>query len=130
MPEPWGVKSLAMKITSCIILLFSVLTPGLLAQAPAPAATCTLQGHITDALGAAITRGFFLVHSEERPELDQQVPWNESGDFRIQLAPGLYDLFVGSVGFMPYAKEIRVEAGKPVALKIKLQVNLMIITED
>ena len=99
---------------------------GLLAQA----ATGTLQGRISDSLGAAISRGFFLVHSEGRDKLDQQLTLNENGEFHIQLAPRLYDLFVGSVGFVPYAKEFRIEAGKPVALKIKLQVDMASITED
>ncbi len=119
-----------MKITAWSIVLFAALTPCLLAQTPATAGTGTLQGRISDSLGAAISRGFFLVHSEGRDKLDQQLALNENGEFQIQLAPGLYDVFAGSVGFVPYAKEIRIEAGKPVALKIKLQVNLTIITED
>ncbi|MGB9407072.1 MAG: carboxypeptidase-like regulatory domain-containing protein [Terracidiphilus sp.] len=100
------------------------------AQTPAPAATGTLQGRISDSLGAAIIRGFFLVHSEGRDKLDQQLTLNENGEFHIQLAPGLYDLFIGSVGFVPYAKEIRIQANKPVVLKIKLKVDMESITED
>ena len=87
------------------------------------------RGSDTGLLAQAAT-GTFLVHSEERDKLDQQLTLNENGEFHIQLAPRLYDLFVGSVGFVPYAKEFRIEAGKPVALKIKLQVDMASITED
>lgn len=90
----------------------------------------TLQGRVSDSLGAAISRGFVLVHSFQQGKPDQQLTLNENGEFQAQLAPGLYDLFVGSVGFIPYAKEIRIQADKPVALKIKLKVDLESITED
>jgi hypothetical protein len=93
------------------------------AQTTASAATGTLQGRISDTLGAAIS-GFVLVHSNQWVKIGEQVSVNENGEFQIQLAPGLYDLFVSYRGFIPWAKKIKIQPGKPTVLKIKLQVDM------
>jgi hypothetical protein len=71
-------------------------------------------------MGAAISRAFVLVHGEGSEKASQPLSVNENGEFQVQLAPGLYDLF--------YAKEVRVVPGKPTILKIKMAVDLANIT--
>ena len=107
-------------------VLAALLSPGspASAQAPAPPATCTFHGHISDSLGAAIFRGFFLVHSYRWADSEQHLKLNDSGEFEVQLKPGLYDFFVSSPGFIPFTKEIDLRTCKPVDLKVKLKVDL------
>jgi hypothetical protein len=111
-----------------LILALAVCGP-VRAQTPTPVTTGVLQARIADTLGAAIDRAFVLVHGYGRVgnvwvKVDQQVDVNINGEFQIQLAPGLYDLFVGSPGFIPYAKKVKIQPGKPTVLKIKLQVDM------
>jgi hypothetical protein len=103
--------------------MLSIMAP-FFGPAQTAAATCTFRGRISDTLGAAITRGFVLVHSDRWVKADQQLTLNENGEFEVQLKPGLYDFFVGSPGFLPIAKEIDLRSCKPVALKIKLNLDL------
>jgi hypothetical protein len=108
------------------VLLVTALSAGTIAhcQAPAPAATGTLQGRIADPLGAAISRSFVLVYSERWGNATKQVSVNDNGEFQIPLEPGMYSLFISSRGFIPYAKAIKIVPGKPVVLKVKLQVDM------
>ena len=89
---------------------------------PAPV-TGALHGRVSDELGAAIPRAFVLVHGGPKGE-SQQLKLNENGEFDAQLPPGLYDFFVGAIGFIPFAKEIKTQPGKPVVLKVKLRVDM------
>jgi hypothetical protein len=101
---------------------------------PAPAQTSdteakgTLQGRVTDNYGAGITTAFVYVQGANN--VSQQVPVTESGDFSVQLPPGIYNFFVGSTGFAPFAKEIKVSLKKPVIVKVKLHVDLDISLDD
>jgi hypothetical protein len=96
------------------------------AQAPitSPTPTCALHGRISDTLGAAIFRGYVEVHSDRWVKMNQVLTLNDNGEFSVQLMPGLYDFFIGSPGFIPYAREIDLRTCKPVELKIKLKVDL------
>jgi hypothetical protein len=87
------------------------------------AATGSLRGRVSDEPGAAIFRGFVLVHGGPKGE-SRQLQLNENGEFDVQLAPGLYDFFVGSIGFIPFAKGIKIQPDKPVVLKVKLRVDM------
>jgi hypothetical protein len=75
-------------------------------------------------LGAAIQRSFVLVHSDRWVQLDQQVTLTENGEFDTQLKPGLYDLFVGSRGFLPFTKVVDLRSCKPVAIKVRSLVDM------
>src|SRR5580658_4585384 len=86
------------------------------AQTPTPEPAGTLQARISDTMGAAISRAYVLVHGDGSEKASQPLSVNENGEFQVQLAPGLYDLFIGSPGFVPYAKEVRILPGKPTIL--------------
>lgn len=94
------------------------------AQTPASAPNCSLHGRVRDPLGAAIQRSFVLVHSDRWVQLDQQVTLTENGEFDTQLKPGLYDLFVGSRGFLPFTKVVDLRSCKPVAIKVRSLVDM------
>ena len=65
-----------------------------------------------------------MVHSERWAENGQRIPLDQNGEFKVQLKPGLYDFFVASVGFIPYAKKIDLRSCKPTGLKVKMKVDL------
>ena len=56
--------------------------------------------------------------------INQQLQLNDWGQFEMRLPAGTYDFFVGAVGFVPFAKAIRVQPDKPVVLKVKLKVDM------
>ncbi|HWG22003.1 MAG TPA: carboxypeptidase-like regulatory domain-containing protein [Terracidiphilus sp.] len=114
-----------MKIIACIVLA-ALSSPALLAQTPAPAApdNCVVHGRVADPLGAAISRAFFLVHSDGWATVDQQVKLSDNGEFDLRLKPGLYDLFIASPGFVPQARIIDTRACKPITLKLKMLVDM------
>jgi hypothetical protein len=92
------------------------------AQTSEPDATGTLQGRVTDNYGAGITTAFVYVQGPNN--ISQKVPVTDTGDFSVQLPPGIYNFFVGSTGFAPFAKEIKISLKKPVVMKVKLHVDL------
>lgn len=92
-------------------------------QAQAHEATCSFHGRIYDSAGAVIGRAFVIVHNERRAETGQRVPLDQNGEFVLQLKPGMYDFFVASGGFIPYAKKIDLRACKPVELKVWMKVD-------
>jgi hypothetical protein len=94
------------------------------AQTPAAASTCSFSGRIADQLGAAISRAFVAVHSDRLVKTSRSIDLNDNGEFEVKLEPGMYDFFVGSRGFLPFAKEIDLRSCKPVALEVKLKVDL------
>ena len=109
--------------TAFLATVVSIVLP-LHGQASAPTESCSLHGRIADPLGAAIQRAFVPVHSDRWVQLDRRGTLTENGEFEIQLKPGLYDLFVGSRGFLPFTKEVDLRSCKPVSLKVKLLVDM------
>ena len=45
------------------------------------------------------------------------------GQFKFELAPGIYDLFVSSPDFSPVAKQLKLEAGKETVFNPKLKLG-------
>lgn len=111
---------LASSVLLGVLLFAAGPNPGQTPPVPTPG---NLHGRVSDELGAAIFRGFVLVHGGPNGT-SQQLQLNENGEFDVQLAPGLYDFFVGSTGFIPFAKEIKIQRDKPVVLKVKLRVDM------
>ena len=81
-----------------------------------------LAGQIQDRVGATI-QAFVLVHSDRGNKIDKQVPVDKEGEFTMELAPGLYDFFVASPGFLPIAKVIEIKDGKRTTLKLTMKVD-------
>jgi hypothetical protein len=94
------------------------------AQLSAATQTCPVHFQITDEDGAAIEKAFVLIHSDRASKISQQVPLDHGGKSRINLRPGLYDLFVSSPGFMPIAEVVDLRSCKP------LNVNLMMTIDS
>jgi Carboxypeptidase regulatory-like domain len=106
------------------IILALLLSSALYAQTSVEPKTCAFTGRIADPLGAAIARAYILVHSDRWLRVNHVIAVNENGEFRAQLGPGLYDFFVGSPGFMPFAREIDLRSCKPVTLNVKMKVDI------
>jgi len=81
-----------------------------------------LHGNVVDPSGAAI-QGFILVHSDRWNKINKQIPVSKLGEFKVQLAPGLYDFFVASPGFLPIARVIEIKSEKPTTLKLTMKLD-------
>lgn len=89
-------------------------------------ATGTLKGAVTDPAGAVVTgvlvRIVYWGHSGfgKLPEKDMTVFTDTNGEFKFELAPGIYDIFVSAPSFAPAMKQVNVDAAKVVVFNVKL----------
>ena len=99
-------------------------------QTPDSAVTGALQGKVTDNYGIAIPTAFVYIHGDNK--VSQEIPLNDSGEFTLDLQPGIYSVFISSTGYAAFAKEIKISRTKPVpaVLKVKLHVDLEISLSD
>lgn len=98
-------------------------------QTGAGPATGTLQGTVRDETGAVHRGAMIAVQHWDlvgRP-LPRPVPiinpivcTDSEGRFSIQLAPGLYDVFISFFGMSPFAKKVKIEAAKETTLDCEL----------
>ena len=90
-------------------------------------ATGTLKGVVTDPAGAVVTgvlvRIVYWGHSGfgKLPEKDMTVFKDTNGQFKFELAPGIYDLFTSAPGFSPAAKQVKVQSSKEMVFNRKLE---------
>ena len=108
-------------LTLTAIALLSAATH---AQTPT---TGTLKVAVTDPAGAVVTgvliRIVYWGRSDrgKTPEKDQAVYTDINGEFKFELAPGIYDVFVSDPGFAPAMKQVNVHAAKMVVFNVKLK---------
>ena len=82
-----------------------------------------LRGEIVDPADAPIP-AFVFVHSDLRTsKIAAQIPISSDGTFQINLAPGLYDLFVGYTAFQPIARVVEIKSGKTTHLKLAMKLD-------
>jgi hypothetical protein len=82
-----------------------------------------LLGSVVDPADAPIP-AFILVHSDHRDnKINAQVPVKPDGTFQLNLAPGLYDLFVGYSAFLPIAKVVEIKSGRTTHLKLTMKLD-------
>jgi hypothetical protein len=82
-----------------------------------------LRGSVVDPAGAPIL-AFILVHSDLRDyKITTQVPIKPDGTFQLDLAPGLYDLFVGYSAFLPIAQVVEIKSGRTTHLKLTMKLD-------
>lgn len=92
-------------------------------------ATGLLEGVVRDATGAVLPGAVIFVqhwelrnHTLDHPkaQMGPSVYANSDGEFSLELPPGVYDVFVAYPAFAPYAKRVKVEAGKKAVLDCEL----------
>jgi hypothetical protein len=94
------------------------------AQTPA---TGTLKGVVTDPGGAVVTGTLLRIVSwgtDDRlktVEREMAMHADVNGQFRFELVPGIYDVFVSDPGFAPAVKQVNVDAAKVVVFNVKLK---------
>jgi len=107
-----------------------------LSQAPVygqNSATGTLTGVVTDSEGAVIEGTLVrILHwgQDDKPravESEMALHTDASGQFKVELAPGIYDLFLSAPGFSPAAKQVKIDARKETVVKSKLNVSRFLI---
>jgi hypothetical protein len=80
-----------------------------------------LQGDVADmAENAPIQYAFILVHSGSRKE-DVTAKVDANGQYELQLAPGLYDVFVAAEGFAPSCKKVQVVVDGTTTFRARLK---------
>ena len=95
-------------------------------------ATGTLRGVVTDPAGAVVpgvlVRIVYWGHSGfgKLPEKDMTMFTDTNGEFKFELAPGIYDVFVSGPSFAPAMKQLHVDAAKVVVFNVKLKFSRFI----
>ena len=97
----------------------------LFSQVPAHAqgaATGTLQGVVKDPSGAVIEGALVrIVYWRRMAASEMAIRTDTNGQFKFELPPGVYDLFVSSPAFRPVAKQVNIKAGKDTVLNPNLE---------
>ena len=76
---------------------------------------------ITDEDGKALPKAFVLLHGEHG--MNQQFTPDKDGQVKTSLHPGMYDLFVSAMGFVPQAQILDLRTCKPVDLNLMLTLD-------
>ena len=111
-------------MTAACLLALSVAAGGQApasGQPPAHRSGCSLHLDITDEDGKALPKAFVLVHGEHGS--NQQLTPDKTGQVRINLHAGMYDLFVSASGFVPQAQIVDLRSCKPVDLNLMLTID-------
>lgn len=56
-------------------------------------------------------------------ETEMAVHTDANGQFKFELAPGIYDVFISAVAFSPVTKQVNVEARKETVFNAKLKLS-------
>lgn len=102
-------------------MAISVLAVGVAAGAQAPPGRCALHVHITDEDGKDLPKAFALLHGEHGS--NQQLSPDKTGQVKINLHSGLYDLFVSAMGFVPQAQIVDLRTCKTVDVNLMLTLD-------
>jgi carboxypeptidase family protein len=99
------------------------------AQAPTPG---TVKGVVTDPAGAVLEGALIRIVSwgpDDRRKIvesEMAVHTDANGQYRFEVAPGVYDVFVSDSAFSPVTKQVNVEAGKEMVFNPKLKFSRFI----
>jgi len=87
---------------------------------------CVLKGHVLSPFGTGAWQTqirvvqWYFVDGEPRTTVDKVVYTNEAGDYKVDLPPGVYDVFVSRGDSEPAAKKVRVVPEKDTTFDVKL----------
>ena len=88
--------------------------------APKPSA-CSLHVHVTDEDGANLPKAFLFIHSEHGA--NQEPALDRTGQAKLSLHAGMYDLFVSAAGFLPQAHIVDLRSCKPAEVNLMLTID-------
>ena len=102
--------------------------------------TTVLKGTITDSEGAAIRGARVLVHWDQSGarvglksnvglQQDLILETNAKGEFRAELHPGFYDVFVTANAFSPQCRKIRIKPGETATYNTTLKADPLVTSE-
>ena len=91
------------------------------AQPAAKSSPCPVHVQITDEDGKALPEAFVLVHGEHGS--NQQFTPDKTGQLKVNLHAGMYDLFVSASGFLPQAQLLDVRSCKPRDINLMLTID-------
>ncbi len=87
---------------------------------------------MTDPAGAVVEGVLIrIVHwglDDKRKTVESEIALHTdtNGQFKVELAPGIYDLFLSGPWSSPVAKQVKVEAGKETEFNPKLEIGRFI----
>ncbi|HKF47083.1 MAG TPA: hypothetical protein VKB38_06970 [Terracidiphilus sp.] len=111
-----------LRVTVLLIALFSFPVPFYSQGAHQPAHG-VLNGSLIDNGGAAI-QAFVLIHSDRAGNpINKALAVSEYGEFKTDLSPGLYDVFIAFPGYKPVAKLVEIKPGKRATLKLVMEID-------
>ena len=116
---------------ACFMIMILPLLSQVVAQSQAPASG-TLKGTVTDETGAVIEGILIRIVSwgpnERRRIVESEMAahTDTKGQFKFELAPGIYDIFVSGSAWAPIAKQVKVETGKETVFNPKLKLGRFI----
>jgi len=99
------------------------------ASAQVSPATEMLSGRVVIEADGKPARGTQIWIHEAKGRGNYTVQQDSNGAFSISLPEGYYFVFVANLGLIPYAKEIWLERGKPIRLKVKLEPDFDIMQD-
>ncbi len=108
------------------------LSPSRVLAQPQTLASGTLKGVVTDPAGAVVEGVLIrIVHwglDDKRKTVESEIALHTdtNGQFKVELAPGIYDLFLSGPWSSPVAKQVKVEAGKETEFNPKLEIGRFI----
>ena len=109
-----------------VILLALVLNAGV-------ALSSTIGGTIKDSEGAVIPKAKITVHRDSsdggRESADVVITSEKDGQFRLEVAPGFYDVFVSAPAFSPQCAKVRVKESEPATYMPRLRADPLVVKE-
>jgi hypothetical protein len=103
------------------------------------ARAATLTGTILDDMGAVIPDARVIIHwdavgldsvKENVGTKDDKIAiTNQSGQFSVELPPGVYDVFVEAAGFSPHCEKVPLKGKQFRPYKAQLKVSRMLKTQ-
>ena len=92
------------------------------AQTPPERATaCALHVTITDEDGTPLPKAFVFIHNERGA--NQQATPDKTGQFKLSLHSGLYDMFISAIGFLPQAQIVDLRTCKPANINLMMTID-------
>jgi hypothetical protein len=93
------------------------------------AASGTLKGVVRDEVGAVVEGTLVRIVSwrlddkRKTVEMEMAIHTDANGEFKFELAPGIYDVFISAAAFSPVMKQVNVDAGKDTVFNPKLKLS-------
>jgi Carboxypeptidase regulatory-like domain len=100
----------------------------------AGASSSSISGTVRDSEGAVIGKARIAIHRDPtavpgNENADMVVTADNNGEFKLEVVPGFYDIFVSSPAFSPQCTKVRVLEAKPAIYNPRLRFDPLVSKE-